>query len=84
MAALLSRGCAGLSGHPLDGVSGAGCFLLERENFASGWLAQCSDGVIRNAFVPVAFAVAPSESGTATHLMDRALMDICRRSAGSR
>ncbi|CAE7944072.1 swnK, partial [Symbiodinium necroappetens] len=39
------------------------------KRFALGWLAQYVDGdVIRNTFVPLAFAVAPSETSTATLL----------------
>ena len=38
--------------------------------FALGWLAQYVDGdVIRNTFVPLAFALAPSESSAATVLL---------------
>ncbi|CAE7323835.1 unnamed protein product, partial [Symbiodinium sp. KB8] len=38
--------------------------------FALGWLAQYIDGdVIRNTFVPLAFALAPSESSAATVLL---------------
>ncbi|CAE6943910.1 unnamed protein product, partial [Symbiodinium sp. CCMP2592] len=38
--------------------------------FALGWLAQHDDaGVIRNIFIPLAFALAPSEDGTAAHLL---------------
>ena len=39
--------------------------------FALGWLAQYSDGVIRNTFVPLAFGLAPSESSAATYLLLR-------------
>ena len=45
---------------------------LQVKLFALGWLAQHDDGgAIRNTFIPLAFALAPSEDCTATQLLQQ-------------